>query len=992
MTQPSPPRLPDRGRSRIILLGGTTYVEKALTRVPEVANNLVGMFSMLTDPGLGGFTTKQCEIVTAADLGQVHEILETAAIEAEDLLLFYYSGHGIFDQSDNHALYLSLYNTVRTRLATTALNFGLVRKAFRESNARTKIVILDCCYAGQVIVGGLDDGFPMARLNIAGSHLMASAPGHEVARVLPGETRTAFTGRLLDLLETGLPGGGELLRSGEVFRALRNRIILERDQGAELPIPEDARFANAANYPLVANRAFVRGDSEGGGTGTGSGSGAGLGGDEEGGGSRVPPIGTNTSGTNTSGTNDSGKAEPKDRTEPPGRAVPPEGGKQPSGPGRNDPPADRGPTGGSTSRNEPDRPRKPGRRYAFLAAGITLALTAGLIAYTYAPDHSTDDPAPSALPTCSAAQPVELVVTASVDVSSILAEQARTYGGHSVQGTCVKVAVDGKDSGLAMTALRSGWKESDGRKPDVWSPASQVWLSLARLPPAGEKAAAETTAVLPETPKGLIATSPLVIAMPDQMAEAKHWKDQQLGWRDLAAMAHAAPTYWRDNGPKDWGPFRLGKTDPRYSTSGLNATIAAFTAAASRTQEGITAADVAAQSNQDIVKDIENAAVHYGDTTLTFLANLRHADDSAPTTADPDPALNYISAVTVEESAVIAYNLGYPCGTRSTEQAGCDRKLDPPKTKLKAFYPKDGQLSSDHPYIELNGIGQAKQTVADDFLRYLHTAEGQRPFAEIGMRGPNGEASDQIVEANGALPKGPKQPLKLPAPAVADQLLDLWPKLRKPSNVLLVLDTSGSMKDAMDGQNSKLDVLKAAAPALLNDKAFTDTDKVGLWEFSSVSALGGSGYRIRVPLGRLDGVDPVSGLPRRQALVAGIAALEPKGDTTLFSTTGAAVTALRSGYDPAAIDAVILLTDGQDDPTGDRKPDEPFRGQALLQQLSDPAQNRVRVFTIAYSASAAGANGKEALAKIAEASGGRSYDATTAGSLADALTAVISNF
>jgi Ca-activated chloride channel family protein len=36
------------------------------------------------------------------------------------------------------------------------------------------------------------------------------------------------------------------------------------------------------------------------------------------------------------------------------------------------------------------------------------------------------------------------------------------------------------------------------------------------------------------------------------------------------------------------------------------------------------------RGNQTFVKSIEQTAVHYGDTTLTFLANLREADRSSP--------------------------------------------------------------------------------------------------------------------------------------------------------------------------------------------------------------------------------------------------------------------------------------------------------------------------------------------------------------------------
>ena len=39
------------------------------------------------------------------------------------------------------------------------------------------------------------------------------------------------------------------------------------------------------------------------------------------------------------------------------------------------------------------------------------------------------------------------------------------------------------------------------------------------------------------------------------------------------------PKGWARNGHPEWGQFRLGKTNPNFSTSGLNATIGAYFAA-----------------------------------------------------------------------------------------------------------------------------------------------------------------------------------------------------------------------------------------------------------------------------------------------------------------------------------------------------------------------------------------------------------------------------
>jgi Ca-activated chloride channel homolog len=200
----------------------------------------------------------------------------------------------------------------------------------------------------------------------------------------------------------------------------------------------------------------------------------------------------------------------------------------------------------------------------------------------------------------------------------------------------------------------------------------------------------------------------------------------------------------------------------------------------------LSAADIDAPDAQRGVRSIEHAVVHYGTTTLTFLDNLRQADGQDQAAAD-----SYISAVTVEENTVVAYNTGYPCGAESSDPHCA--KTSPPTTKLRSFYPKEGALFSDHPYLQLTSMDATKKSVAADFLNYLRSAPVQEQFTRLGFRHYTGTTTPLITEDNGALPDTPLPPLGVPSGAVLAKLLATWPELRKPANVLICLDTSGSM-------------------------------------------------------------------------------------------------------------------------------------------------------------------------------------------------------
>ena len=111
---------------------------------------------------------------------------------------------------------------------------------------------------------------------------------------------------------------------------------------------------------------------------------------------------------------------------------------------------------------------------------------------------------------------------------------------------------------------------------------------------------------------------------------------------------------WAAHGHPEWGPFRLGKTNPNFSTSGLSALVAQSYAATGKT-EGLTSQDLRDPGAVEFATGVESSVVHYGDTTLTFLENLYRADQRGT-------ALSYASAIAVEEKSVIDYNLGNPDG------------------------------------------------------------------------------------------------------------------------------------------------------------------------------------------------------------------------------------------------------------------------------------------------------------------------------------------
>lgn len=246
-------RLADPARSRIVLIGTPSHRHEGLPDVPEVGNNVADLAAVLVDPELGGFNADHCVAVSAtAGLAELGAVLHGSAALAEDLLLIYYAGHGLLDPRGQ--LHLALAGTHPAQLGFTALPYETLRAVCLDSDATSKVVILDSCFSGRAIGKTLaeEEQQVLGQLEVAGTYTLTSAAGSSVARIVSGEEHTAFTERLLRLLRLlreGDPCSGPVLGIGEVYRRLRSQL---RSEG--LPEPQQCGTANADLVGLVRNR------------------------------------------------------------------------------------------------------------------------------------------------------------------------------------------------------------------------------------------------------------------------------------------------------------------------------------------------------------------------------------------------------------------------------------------------------------------------------------------------------------------------------------------------------------------------------------------------------------------------------------------------------------------------------------------------------------------------------------------------------------------
>ena len=543
-----------------------------------------------------------------------------------------------------------------------------------------------------------------------------------------------------------------------------------------------------------------------------------------------------------------------------------------------------------------------------LALFVLVALVAAC--ERSSPSASSTGGATSAGPKSAAAKPpvgppLRLVLAYGSEKKTWLEEQLKAFRAGSprtAKGRAIEVEATAMGSGEAVQAVTTG-----GLRPHVFSPASSLYLGLLNDAWAKRSQRAVTLA-----PKGEpLVLSPVIIAMWKPMAEALGWPAKALGWADLLKI-HADPKGWGSVGHPDWGRFKLGHAHPELSNSGLQAIVAEAYAGAKK-RRGLTLADVESKAVRDTFASIEETVAHYGKSTGLFADKM----------LERGPA--YLSAAVIYENLVIE--------SYAPKAAVPAAGAQPP---LVAIYPKEGTFWSDHPYAVLDAewVGADEREAAEALLTFLREKPLQQRALAMGFRpaDPAIPITAPVDAEHGVDPKEPQALLEPPSAEVLERLLQLWRTHKKASDVILVLDKSGSMAG------------RPLAEAKLGARAFLGT----LHERDEVTLLLFDG-NVYPPFG------PKRLSDEKAALLARIEGMIADGQTSLYDATARAYAMAleRRAKAPNRIHAVVVMTDGKDEGSS-------LSLQRLLQSFS--AESEVKVFTIAYGGGADG----DILGRIAE--------------------------
>ncbi|MBD8022825.1 vWA domain-containing protein [Microbacterium gallinarum] len=614
----------------------------------------------------------------------------------------------------------------------------------------------------------------------------------------------------------------------------------------------------------------------------------------------------------------------------------------------------------ASSSFSPERVRTPVRRSA-AGAGILIAALALSACFggggTEGGDFGDGDFADDG---CTSV----VVATSSEKVNMLdaLAAAFKESPEHEALDECATVRPINVSSGDATRFLTSGqdWPDENPRRwPVMWSPASTVWT---------ERVAAAASASLVGEPASFTHT-PIVFGVPETMAKALGYPGSPIGIADFERLCQD-PEGWGSVGKDLWGSFKISKTNPNTSTTGLSAILMQTYEASGKT-DGLTADDVAAAA--DFSRVFEECVIHYGDTTGKVLTTLYDE------TQNGAGGSGYVSAVALEETSLLNYNQGNP--DSHTVQPG--EELTPPKEKLVAVYPAGGSMWSDNPITVLRAdwVTDVQAEAGAAFAAFLQTEAAQEILPDFGFR-PLDETvplGELFTAEYGVDPAGPAISLPRPEVDVVSAAIDQWTQIRKPSSVLEVIDISGSMDEPIGDGRSKLDGAIEGAQATLGH--FRSTDEVGVWAFTTgVESAAGENLVV------LRDVTPLAS--DRESVDASLDDLRfaNREGTPLYDAIAQAYDEMTKRAEPGRINAIVVLSDGQDT-------DSSISLDSLVAKIGKTTREGgddapVRIFPIAYGEGA----DTGALQRIAEATGGQWFDASDAAKIDLVFASVINNF
>ncbi|MBW4580510.1 MAG: substrate-binding domain-containing protein [Tildeniella nuda ZEHNDER 1965/U140] len=178
-----------------LLIGISDYCE--LPRLPATTRDIEELEQVLRKTEIGGFDdVRLLRDPNAHDMKvAIAELF--ANRKREDLILLFFSGHGVKDDRDGK-LYFATADTRKAHATWTAVSAQEILDFMRNSPSKRQVVILDCCYSGAAVTGVVEKAINIEKAvdvdsNIKGLAILPNVNVNSHIDDLGGEGRVVLT-------------------------------------------------------------------------------------------------------------------------------------------------------------------------------------------------------------------------------------------------------------------------------------------------------------------------------------------------------------------------------------------------------------------------------------------------------------------------------------------------------------------------------------------------------------------------------------------------------------------------------------------------------------------------------------------------------------------------------------------------------------------------------------------------------------------------------
>lgn len=243
------------GKSWVVLIGIDHYDDPAIpnlsvcsadvSAIQESIGEVLGASKLLTDTSQGSLPTR------SNILGELSLVAESC--QEDDLLLFYFSGHGVAEAGES---YLLPRDARIAALKHTGISMCSVRELMDASAARAKVIILDACHSGAAIGKAetvMTEEFIRRVFEEAeGMVVLASCKQGQKSWEWPEQGRSVFTYYLLEALS----GKADFNNKGFVTVSDVNRFVSNgvRRWAAEHGVPQTPTLQSSVAGDIVLVR------------------------------------------------------------------------------------------------------------------------------------------------------------------------------------------------------------------------------------------------------------------------------------------------------------------------------------------------------------------------------------------------------------------------------------------------------------------------------------------------------------------------------------------------------------------------------------------------------------------------------------------------------------------------------------------------------------------------------------------------------------------